>query len=154
MPNEIDQILGKYPPNKQENLLPILQNIQKEQGYLSDEILEAVSRYLKLPVNKIFAVAAFYDQFRNTQLGRYHIQVCRGTACHLFGSSTILKELEKQFKVKTGGLSRDKKYSLEVVNCMGACDQGPVIKVNEHYYRRVNADELTKMIRSLKEKKV
>ncbi len=154
MPNEIDQILGKYPPNKKENLLPILQNIQKEQGYLSDETLEAVSRYLKLPVNKIFAVAAFYDQFRITPLGRYHIQVCRGTACHLFGSSTILKELEKQFRVKAGGLSRDKKYSLEVVNCMGACDQGPVIKVNEHYYRRVNADELIRIIRSLKEKTV
>jgi len=149
---ETEKILEKYPPNKKEDLLPILQEMQKEHGFLTDEILEKVSLYLSLPINKIYAVAAFYDQFRNSPGGKYHIQICRGTACHIYGSSTLLKELEKQLKVKAGGSSRDRKFSLEVVNCIGACDHGPVIKVNEQYHCRVNPEALNRIIRSLKEK--
>lgn len=148
------QILEKYPPNKHEGLLPILQDIQKEQGFLTDDTLEMVSAYLGLPLNKIYSVAAFYDQFRHGWPGRYHVQVCQGTACHLHGSTALLKELEKHLKVKAGNTSRDKKFSIEVVSCMGACDHGPVIKVNEQYYTRVNTEKLTKIIRSIKEKTV
>lgn len=154
MSTTTEQILEKYPPNKKEGLLPILQEVQAEHGFLTDETLELVSRYLSIPMNKIFAVAAFYDQFRFNPAGHYHIQICRGTACHLYGSSSFLKEIEKQLKVKSGGTSRDKRFSLEVVNCMGACDRGPVVKINEQYHIRVNAGELTKIIRKLKEKTV
>jgi len=150
----IEQILDKYPPQKKEGLLPILQEIQKEQGFLTDETLELVSQHLCIPVNKLYAVAAFYDQFRHSPEGKYHIQICCGTACHIYGSSTYLKELEKQLKLKAGGSSRDRKFSLEVVNCMGACDRGPIIKVNANYHCRVNAEALNRIILSLKEQPV
>lgn len=152
MKDLLEKVLLKYPPNRKDGLLSILQEIQKEQGYLPEDTLEEVGKYLNLPVNKVHAVAAFYDEFRFSPLGQYHIQLCRGTACHLFGSSTYLSELEKQLKVKVGGTSRDKKFSLEISNCMGACESAPVLRVNDTFYPHVTVEELTRIIRNLKEK--
>ena len=152
MKEALEKLLSKYPANRKEGLLPILQDIQKEQGYLPEEFLGGVSKYLNLPVNKIYGVAAFYDQFRFHPLGQHHIQICRGTACHLYGSSTYLMELEKQLKVKAGSISRDRKFSLEISNCMGSCESAPVVRVNNIFYSHVTPEELTRIIRSLKEK--
>jgi len=148
----LKKILPKYPANRKDSLIPLLQEIQKEQGYLTEESIEAVSKYLNLPVNKIYGVAAFYDEFRFRPRGQYHFQVCRGTACHLFGTDTFLKELEKQLKVKAGATTRDRKFSLEIGNCMGACEHSPVMKINDTYYSHVTIDSLSKIIRTLKEK--
>ena len=148
----LENILDRYPANKKEALLPVLQEIQKEQGYLTEEILHEVGRHLNMPPNKVYAVASFYDQFRFRPNGLFHIRLCRGTACHLYGSSTYLGELEKQLKVKQGGTSRDKRYSLEVVNCMGACESAPVLRINDIFYSHVTPDELIRIIHSLNEK--
>ena len=147
----LETLLSKHPANKKDGLLPILQEIQTEHGFLTDELLAEVGRYINMPVNKVYGVAAFYDQFRFKPLGRFHIQLCRGTACHLHGSSTYLGELEKQLKVKAGGTSRDRRYSLELVNCMGACESSPVLRVNDTFYPHTTPEELTRIIRSLKE---
>jgi len=152
MKDSLEAIFSKYPANRKEGLLPLLQEIQREHGYLPDEFLGKVGKYLNLPANKVYGVAAFYDQFRFRPLGHYHIRICRGTACHLFGSSNYLSELEKHLKVKAGNTSRDKKFSLEVTNCMGACESAPVLRVNEDFYPHVSPEELTRIIRSLKEK--
>lgn len=149
----VSRILSKYPPGKKEGLLPILQEIQAENGFLTEEILSGVSGHLNLPVNKIYGVAAFYNQFCFHPRGRYHFQLCHGTSCHLFGSATLLGELEKHLKIKAGDVSRDGKFSLEVVACMGACSQAPVIRVNETWYTHVTPETLCKIIRSLKDKK-
>jgi NADH-quinone oxidoreductase E subunit len=148
----VEAILSKYPPNKKEGLIPILQDIQKQQGYLTEELLGEVGRYLNMPSNKVYGVAAYYDQFRFRPLGHYHIKLCRGTACHLFGSSTYLDVLEKQLKVKAGNTTRDRRFSLEVTNCMGACESAPVVRVNDDFYPHVTPEALTGIIRSLKEK--
>jgi NADH-quinone oxidoreductase E subunit len=148
----LEKILVRYTVNKKDSLLPILQEIQKENGYLTEELLADVGHYLNMPLNKVFGVAAFYDQFRFRPLGKYHIRLCRGTACHLHGSSTYLAELEKQLKVKSGSTSRDKKYSLETVNCMGACESAPVLRVNDTFYPHVTPEELTRIIHLLKDK--
>lgn len=152
METMVGEILQGYPPNKKEGLIPILQEVQQKQGYLTEEAIEQIGEYLKLPVNKIFGVAAFYDQFRFRAVGKIHIQICQGTACHLFGATTYLKELERVLKIKAGSTSRDRRYSLEVVNCLGACDLAPIIKVNDTYHTHVTPEDLTKIIRSLKEK--
>ncbi len=146
------KILSKYPAGKKEGLLPILQEIQKQQGFLPEELLSEVGKYLNLPANKVHGVAAFYDQFRFRPLGQTHFKICRGTACHLYGSSNYLSELEKQLKVKAGGTSRDRKFSLEITNCLGACESAPVLQVNDKYYPHVTPEELAKIIRSFKEK--
>lgn len=153
MTNEtLEKILSKYPVNKKDGLLPILQEIQSQQGFLTDELLKEVGKYLNLPVNKVYGVATFYDQFRFHPEGLFHIRICRGTACHLFGSSTYLHELETQLRVKAGNTSKDRKFSIEVSNCMGACESAPVIQINETFHTHVTATDLDGIIRSLKEK--
>jgi NADH-quinone oxidoreductase E subunit len=148
----LEKILSKYPSNKKDALLPILQEIQELEGYLTDELLAAVGKYVNLPSNKVYGVATFYDQFRFHPQGVHHLRICRGTACHLFGSSTYLEEIEKQLKVKSGQTSKDKKFSLEISNCMGACESAPIIQVNDSFYTNVTAVDLERIIRSLKEK--
>ncbi len=149
---QLEIILSKYPENKKDGLLPILQEIQHFQGYLTDELLAMAGKYLNIPLNKVYGVATFYDQFRFHPQGTFHIRICRGTACHLAGSSTFLEELEKQLKVKAGGTSKDRKFSLEIVNCMGACDSSPIVQLNETFHSNVTSAGLDKIIRTLKEK--
>jgi NADH-quinone oxidoreductase subunit E len=148
----LENILSKYPANKKDALLPILQDIQELEGYLTDELLTVVGKYVNLPSNKVYGVATFYDQFRFHPQGVHHVRICRGTACHLFGSSTYLEEIEKQLKVKSGHTSKDKRFSLEISNCMGACESAPIIQVNDSFYTNVTAVDLDRIIRSLKEK--
>lgn len=152
MEDIVDKILPDYPSNKKDGLIPILQEVQKKQGYLTEDSVEKIGNYLNIPTNKIYGVAAFYDQFRFRAAGQYHIQICHGTTCHLFGASNFLKEIEKHLKIKAGNTSRDRKFSLEIVNCLGACEQAPVLKVNDTFYPRVTPDDVAKIIRMLKEK--
>ncbi len=148
----VEKILPLFPPQKKDGLIPILQEVQKQQGYLTEEALEKIGKYLNIPINKIYGVAAFYDQFRFRSVGQYHFRICHGTTCHLFGASTFLNEIEKHLKIKAGTTSRDRRFSLEVVNCLGACEQAPVLKVNDTYYPRVTPEDLLKIIRTVKEK--
>jgi NADH:ubiquinone oxidoreductase subunit E len=148
----MDQIFEKYSLKKPENLIPLLQEIQEAEGYLTDEIVEKVSAHLNIPTNRIYGVATFYDQFRFKRRGIFHIQVCRGTSCYLCSSSSYLKEIEKLLKVRDGSVTRDKKFSLETVNCMGGCSQSPVIRINDTYYHHLSAGDLGEIIRTLKEK--
>jgi NADH-quinone oxidoreductase E subunit len=149
---QLESIFSKYPANKKDALLPILQEVQDQHGYLTDELLATVGKYVNLPANKVYGVATFYDQFTFHPQGEYHIRICRGTACHLFGSSTFLDKLEEQLKVKAGSTSKDKKFSLEISNCMGACESAPIVHVNENFYTHVTEADLDAIIRSLKEK--
>lgn len=151
MKETVEKILAKYPSNKKDRLLSILQEVQENCGFLDDEILARIGDHLNIPSNKIFCVATFYDQFRFKHKGKNHIQVCNGTACYLFGSSTFLEELEKQLRLKSGNTSRDGRFSIEVVNCIGSCESAPVIRVNDVIHPKLSLDDLQKLIRSLKE---
>ena len=148
----LETIFSKYPVNKNDGLLPILQEIQNQQGYLTDDLLAETGKYLNLPANKVYGVATFYDQFRFHPHGLFHIQICMGTACHLFGSSTYLGEIEKQLKVKAGNTSKDRRFSLEISTCIGACGSAPVVQVNDVAYTHVTASDLDKIIHSIKGK--
>lgn len=154
MKEVLENIFQKYPANKKDKLLPILQDIQKACGYLDEEILAEVGTFLSLPINKVIGVATFYDEFRFRKQGKVHISICKGTSCYLYGSGTYLREIEKQLKVKAGMTSRDGRFSLQVVHCMGACDSSPVLKINETFHTKVTPEELNRLIRSLKEKTV
>ncbi len=148
---DISGILNGFSPGKREGLLPILQAVQKSQGVLTEEALGQVAGYLMIPVNKVYGVAAFYDEFRFKPKGTIHVEICRGTTCHLNGKPSLLKELEKQLRVSAGQTRRDKKVSLEVVRCLGACHQSPVLRVNEVVHSCRNAEELGKIIQEIKE---
>lgn len=154
MSTTVENILKNFPDPKQENLIPILQEIQEEDGFLSENAVVEVGKYLKLPTSKIFGVATFYNQFRFEKPGKYHIQVCRGTACHVLGSATVLEELEKQLKAKAGETTRDGLFSLEVVACIGACGLAPVICINGNFHAKVTPESIKAILGQYKEQEV
>ena len=123
-------------------LIPILQFIQEKLAYLPGEALNVVAEHLKISPSDVYGVATFYNQFRLEPNGKNHIQVCRGTACHVLGSATVLEEMEKQLRIKAGQTSKDGQFSIEVVACIGACGLAPVICVNGNFHAKVDANEL------------
>jgi NADH-quinone oxidoreductase E subunit len=150
MKEQIDSILRNYPDAGTDCLIPILQEIQADQGFLSEDSIIRVGKYLDLPTSRIYGVATFYNQFRFEPTGKYHIQVCRGTACHVLGSLTVLEALEKELNIKAGQTSRDGMFSIEVVACIGACGLAPVICVNGSFHAKVTAESLISIIHEYK----
>jgi len=142
----VQQILTEYAGSGRESLIPILQKIQEEEGYLSRQAVVDVGKSLDMPASKIYGVATFYNQFRFEPLGKYHVQVCRGTACHVLGSATVLEELEKMLRIKAGQSTRDGLFSMEVVACIGACGLAPVICVNGEFHAKVTRESLKSII--------
>ncbi|MBN2082796.1 NADH-quinone oxidoreductase subunit NuoE [bacterium] len=143
----LDELVAHY-GNGRSALIPILQAVQEQEGYLSRQAVLAVSARLDLPASKVYGVATFYNQFRFQAPGRYHIQVCRGTACHVKGSLSILEALERALGIKPDQTTRDGLFSLEVVACIGACGLAPVICVNDRYHAKVTPDEIKTIIDS------
>lgn len=151
MDSSMEEILKKYPNRQREDLIPLLQAIQDREGYLSEEALTAVSRYLSMSMTKIYGVATFYENFRFASRGRYHIRLCHGTACHVAGASTILAELEKKLKIRAGQTDKEGLFSLEVVHCLGACGLAPIIAINDSYHTGLSLEQMNQIIDTLRE---
>ncbi|MCD6206033.1 MAG: NADH-quinone oxidoreductase subunit NuoE [Candidatus Marinimicrobia bacterium] len=152
MTTQILSILKKYPDSSRDALIPILQEVQEAEGYLSRESIARIGEHLKLPTSKIYGVATFYNQFRFQPLGKYHIQVCRGTACHVKGSAKVLDALKRELKIDAGETTRDGLFSLEVVSCIGACGLAPVISINGEFFAGVEADKVKKILNKFRKK--
>jgi NADH-quinone oxidoreductase E subunit len=149
---EIDTILEKFSGSQRDNLIPILECIQEEQGYISEEAIIKVGRFLKLPASKIYGVATFYDYFHFEPKPKFHIKMCNGTACHVLGAGSILQELENELKISAGQITRDGIFGLEVVSCIGACGSAPVLMVNGNYYTNITNTGLKEIIEDCKKK--
>lgn len=152
MADKIDEIIDKHISVQRDSLLPMLQDIQKEMGYLSEESINRIARALDMPISKVYGVATFYDQFRFEARGRFHIQICHGTACHINNSARIIHEAERLLKIRQGQTTRDGMFSIEVVNCMGACGLSPVMAVNDTYYHGIDPNDLKDIFDECKEK--
>jgi NADH-quinone oxidoreductase subunit E len=148
------EIFSQYKDASADDLIPILQDIQNEDGFLSENSVREVAGFLNIPSSRIFGVATFYNQFRFSPIGKYHVSVCRGTACHVLGSATVLQELEKQLKVKAGQTTRDGLFSIEVVACIGACGLAPVISINGEFYAKVTPESLKGIIEEYRNKEI
>jgi NADH-quinone oxidoreductase subunit E len=151
---DIDPILDNYPGAGRDALIPILQDVQERNGYLSEEAVVRIGEHLRLPSSKIYGVATFYNQFRFQPKGRYHVQVCRGTACHVKGSLAVLEAVKRELKLKPGQTSRDGLFSLEVVACMGACGLAPVICINGEFHAKCTPRKLARIIAECREKEL
>jgi NADH:ubiquinone oxidoreductase subunit E len=149
--NAVEAVLKKHPRAGRDALIPILQEVQESQGYLSREAVTLISRHLNLSAAKIYGVATFYNQFRFLPKGKYHFTVCRGTACHVKGSNRVLETAQKLLSLKPGQTSRDRLFSLEVVACMGACGLSPVMNLNGEFYAKVTPQKLIKIIQECRE---
>lgn len=152
METAIDQILSKHKATGRDSLISLLQQIQEKEGFLSEEAIVKTGRKLNIPTSKIYGVATFYNQFRFEPRGKYHIQVCRGTACHVLGSLTVLQELEKVLKSKAGQTTRDGLFSIEVVACIGACGLAPVMNINGTFHANVTAESINQIVETYRNK--
>jgi NADH-quinone oxidoreductase subunit E len=141
------QIFEKYPSKDKSILIAILQDLQSIYGYLPETALQEVADFVGLPLSRVYGVATFYNQFRLTPLGENVIRVCRGTACHVSNSANLLFNLETALNIKAGQTTRDKKFTLETVACIGACSIAPVITVNEDYFGKVSVKEIPNILK-------
>ena len=149
---DLESILAEYPLARRESLIPLLQEVQEHHGYLSRPAIVRIGQHLDLPTSKIYGVATFYNQFRFQPQGRYHVQVCRGTACHVKGSAAVFEAIKRELKIDAGQTSRDRMFSLEVVACIGACGLAPVICINDVFHASVTPQSVIKILDSYRKK--
>ena len=138
---KVGAILDNYQHDKG-MLVSILQDIQAEYNYLPEEVLVEVSQVLGAPLSQVYSVATFFKAFSLEPRGRYLINVCLGTACHVRGAVKVLEAIERELDIKAGGTTKDLKFTLETVNCVGCCALGPVVIIDGEYYGQMKTDKV------------
>jgi len=134
---KLDDIISKY-KNKPGSLIPVLQEAQELIGYLPPVVQRHVARGLKVPVSEVHGVVSFYSFFTMKPKGKHNIRVCLGTACYVKGAEEVIRKFSEGLKIEVGGITEDKKFSLETVRCLGACGLAPVVVVDKDTYGTVN----------------
>jgi NADH-quinone oxidoreductase subunit E len=130
---KVIQVLRKHQRDKS-LLVDVLQDIQAEIGYLPKEALIATSHGLDVPLSRVYSVATFFKAFSLKPRGRHLINVCMGTACHVRGSAKVLERIEQELGIKAGETTGDLRFTVETVNCVGACALGPMVIIGEDYH--------------------
>ncbi len=143
---KVNQVLKKH-QHDESRLVDILQDIQAEIGYLPKEALEEAGKGLGVPLSRVYGVATFFKAFSLTPRGRHLINVCMGTACHVRGADKVLESIEKALKIKTGQTTKDLRFTLETVNCVGACALGPMVIVGEDYHGEMTPEGVAAVLK-------
>ncbi|MGB9004310.1 MAG: NADH-quinone oxidoreductase subunit NuoE [Candidatus Aminicenantales bacterium] len=143
---KVKKILAEH-KNQKKALIPILQDIQAEYNYLPPEALKIVSQTLALPLIDVVGVATFYRAFSLKPRGQNVVTVCLGTACHVRGGPKILDEFEKKLNIKAGETTKDNHFTLEIVNCLGACALGPITVINGNYFGQMKIKNVDRLIK-------
>lgn len=146
----IDHILKKY-RHRHSEIIGILQDAQALENYLPEEALRYISEKMEISLTRIFDIVTFYKAFSLLPRGKYTIRVCCGTACHLGGAPQNLDQLNRILQIKDGETTDDRTFSLETVNCLGACSLAPVVAVGDDYHEAVNAGKIEKMLSTYQE---
>lgn len=143
--NDYTKIFSEY-KGEEGDLIPLLQRIQEKQGYISEEGISNISRFLKISENRIYGVASFYSQFRFTEPGRNTIKVCMGTACHVQGGQSLSEAIERKLGVSPGQTSKDMRFNFQRVACLGCCALAPVVQINDNIYGRMTVLRINKIL--------
>jgi NADH-quinone oxidoreductase subunit E len=146
---EVDTIIKQY-KGKESAILAILQDIQGRKKYLPKEILEQVSQKMQIPVTHIFRLATFYNALSIKPRGRHKIDVCLGTACHVRGGNKIIDRLKRDLGIPVGETTKDRRFTLELVRCVGCCSLGPVAVIDGEVYGRLTQDKIPALLKELK----
>ncbi len=147
----VSGIVDKYRA-KRTSLISILHDIQDEYNFLPETALRKVASSLEMDLNDLYGVATFYKSFSLVPKGRHSITLCQGTACHVRGGPKILREMKKELAIESGQTTKDKQFSLEVVNCLGVCAIGPVMVVDGKFYGEMNWIKAKRIIERMKKK--
>lgn len=148
MQKPLAKILASHPKERRA-LIPLLQNIQEEFGYIPEEAVSGVARFLGLSPNQVYGVASFYAQFRFTRQGEHVVKVCQGTACHVRGSERILETVARELGIKRGETTPDYKFSLERVACFGCCALAPVVVVDKTVHGKMTPSKARELIEKI-----
>lgn len=148
---KVDEILQKYPVGRQASaILPLLDLAQRQcGGWLPIEAIEAVAVLLKMPLIRAYEVASFYTMFNLKPVGKHHIQLCRTTPCWLRGSAEIQSICETHLGLKPGQITADGKFSLQEVECLGACINAPVVQINDDYFEDLTPESMKTILQNL-----
>jgi len=146
---KVDEIIKKYEGNDSW-LVMILQDVQDEYNYLPAEAIKYVAEKLQIPLSRVFNVATFYSSLSLTERGKYLIKACDGTACHLRGFTNLRNEISRQLGIEEGQTTTDKKFTLEVVACLGACALAPVMTVNSEYHGNMTLEKIKQILNRYK----
>ena len=149
MSKSLNEILANFCGDKSE-IIPILQDIQSNMGYLSEEAIIEVSKFTQVPESEIYGVATFYTQFRFLPVGKKHIMVCKGTACHVKGAPQIIEGIERHLGIKEGEVTFDLEYSLESVGCLGCCALAPCAMINEEVESNLTLRDVKRIFSRMK----
>lgn len=150
MNTDLDIILKKFKQGKREELIPLLQEVQAENGHISEEAIVKIGNFLGLSTTKIYGLATFYDKFRFYPAGKIRIKVCHGTSCFLNGSQALIAKIKEETGIQPGQTTRDGLLSYEIVPCMGGCNNGPVMNINGEFHTRVSSEQVPELIKRLK----
>jgi NADH-quinone oxidoreductase subunit E len=143
--DKVIDIIKKY-NGERGQLVSILQDIQAEYFYLPEEALIQVSKTMSIPESRVYDVATFFKAFSLNPRGRHIIDVCLGTACHVRGGVRVLETIERRLSIKRGETTKDSRFTLETVNCMGCCAVGPAVKIDGEYYGHMSTDKVNDLL--------
>ena len=149
--SSVQTVLAGRTDLSREQLIPLLQEIQSREGFLSKATMAELAAALDTPVASVYGVATFYNQFRFAPLGEHVIEVCRGTACHVKQSLTLAQHLQRKLKLRPNGKSPDGRFSVISVACLGACSIAPVMKLDGEFYGHLTVEKLDALLDGLDE---
>ena len=146
------KIIKMYPNNyKESSIMPLLSMAQSQNhGWLPKKAIEYVSNFIEVPEIKVLEIATFYSMYNLSPVGKFHIEICTTTPCMLRGSDTMVNLCKKKFGLEIGEITKDGLFSLGRVECLGACVNAPVVKINENYYEDLDYESLNKLLDNLK----
>ncbi len=143
---KLNELLEKF-EQEQGSLIGLLQDIHEEFGYLPEEYLREASRRLDIPLSRFYSLVTFYSTFRLEPIGKHHICACVGTACHVRGAPLIVDTFERELNIKAGETTADGEYTLDVVNCVGACALGPLVTVDGEFHGKMTQKSVKKLMK-------
>lgn len=147
--NEVDDILARYPV-KRSALLPLLNLAQREEGFVSEPVMQEIAKILDLTPAQVFETVTFYTMFNLKPIGTFHLQVCKSLMCALVGSDDVVRWIQNKLGIAPGQTTPDNVFTLSVVECLGSCGTGPMMQVNDDYYEQLSEEKVGRVLEDLK----
>jgi NADH-quinone oxidoreductase subunit E len=148
---EFEKLRARFPAGFESSLvLPCVRRIQEDRGYVADSDVEELTAYLGVPRIQIEEVLSFYTQFRRKPIGRWHLQICHNVSCSMRDAASLLSRVEKKIGIGPGETSKDGRYTLSVVECLGSCGTAPMMMVNDTYHENLTGEKLDALLEGLK----
>lgn len=148
---QVQEVVRKHGTSR-ESLLPILQELVEKKSYLTEDIMRDVAIEMDLSPNEVYSVATFYAFIKTKPTGKFVIRICHTISCDLQGKEEIIRALEKELRVKLGGTTDDQKFTLETTPCIGMCDKGPAMLINDEVYTQLDSKKAVELIREYKQR--